>query len=168
MAINQSQAVAVTVAQAPTLNEPDALHPGTVALEGTGEPGATVEILEDGVVVGTATVDENGTWTFSYSAAAGEHEVAVQNEAQPDSRSASAQISVLASLPVTGTETCLVYVVKPDEWLANLARQLWGEATRYPSIIDATNAIAAVDPSFEAIVFPDFIRPGQKLCIPGQ
>jgi hypothetical protein len=157
-----------TTVQAPTLNEPDANHPGTVTLEGTGEPGAAVEILEDGVVVGSTTVDEDGNWSFGYTGDVGEHEVAVQNEGEPDSRSPSAQISILASMPVTGTGTCLVYVVKPDEWLANLARQFWGEATRYPSIIDATNAMAAVEPSFETIVYPDLIKPGQKLCIPGQ
>jgi nucleoid-associated protein YgaU len=169
--LNESEAIAFTVAEpvlvaAPTLSEPDANHAGSVTLDGTGEPGATVEILEDGVVVGTATVGGDGTWTFSYPAIAGEHAMAVQNEAQPDSLSDSTKIFVTASMPVTGDQVCHVYVVEEYEWLSHLARLFYGDATLYLSIIEATNAKAAVDASFEEIIDPDFIVPGQKLCMP--
>jgi nucleoid-associated protein YgaU len=42
----------------------------------------------------------------------------------------------------------------------------YGDATLYLNIIEATNSEAAVDPSFEEIIDPDFIVPGQKLCMP--
>jgi predicted nuclease of predicted toxin-antitoxin system len=169
--LNESEAFAFTVEEtamvaAPTLSEPDANYAGTVTLDGTGEPGATVEILVDGAVAGTSTVGGDGTWTFDYPAAAGEYKVAVQNEAQPDSLSDSTKIFVTAGLPVTGERACHVYVVEEYQWLSQLARLFYGDATLYLSIIEATNAEAAADPSFEEIIDPDFIVPGQKLCMP--
>lgn len=35
------------------------------ALSGTGEPGATITIFDNNVSIGTATVQPNGTWTFT-------------------------------------------------------------------------------------------------------
>jgi len=48
-------------------------------LSGTGTPGANVQILVDGEVVGTTTVDEEGNWTFeSTFDADGDYEVSAQ------------------------------------------------------------------------------------------
>ncbi|WP_116424974.1 Ig-like domain-containing protein [Pseudomonas citronellolis] len=47
------------------------IEPGSVTdetqptLSGSGEPGDTVSILDNGEEIGTATVDENGNWTFT-------------------------------------------------------------------------------------------------------
>lgn len=37
---------------------------GTVTVSGTAEPGATIEVFIDGVLVGTTTADENGDWSL--------------------------------------------------------------------------------------------------------
>ncbi|WP_139320435.1 Ig-like domain-containing protein [Saccharomonospora sp. CUA-673] len=52
----------------PTINQPEdgaAVNNPTPEISGTGEPGATVEVIIDGESVGTAPVDENGNWTFT-------------------------------------------------------------------------------------------------------
>jgi MYXO-CTERM domain-containing protein len=51
----------------------------TPELSGQGEPGATVEVTIDGMVLGTATVDAEGNWTFQVPAALadGPHNVSV-------------------------------------------------------------------------------------------
>lgn len=46
----------------------DEVEAGTeVELSGTGEPGSEIEIVANGEVIGTATIDEDGTWTFATS-----------------------------------------------------------------------------------------------------
>ncbi|MCB0177912.1 MAG: hypothetical protein KDI62_06770 [Anaerolineae bacterium] len=52
--------------EVPTLDEPAAdVTAGEVTLTGTGEPGSEVEIMVNGQSLGTATVDEDGTWRFT-------------------------------------------------------------------------------------------------------
>jgi hypothetical protein len=51
------------------LTAPALTNDDTPALSGTTQPGATVTILIDGVMVGTATADMNGAWTFEPPAA---------------------------------------------------------------------------------------------------
>lgn len=62
-------------ATTPTLTLPDGnVQTGEIQLNGTGEPGSTIEILQDGSPIGTATVGENGIWGYSTDIAqAGEY-----------------------------------------------------------------------------------------------
>ena len=61
---------------------PDATLPaGTFTLRGTGTPGQTVQLLEDGTSLGNLTIGEDGTWSRDVpSPAAGEHTYSVRAE----------------------------------------------------------------------------------------
>lgn len=166
------------VTQAPTVSEPVIGASGTVTVSGTGEPGVTIEIVEDGAVIGTVDVAADGTWEFVYTAAEGEHTLAVQNQGEAESVSAGVSIEVSAQAPeekeeATGPEEpqetgAQVYIVAPDDWLRQLARRFYGDATKWTLIYEGTNAKAREDPSFAVISNPDLLRPGWKLWIPGQ
>lgn len=63
----------------PTLTLPeDSPFAGPVTLGGTGTPGSDVGIVVDDELVGTATVGEDGTWTFDAELAAGTRGIQVQ------------------------------------------------------------------------------------------
>ena len=62
----------------------------------------------------------------------------------------------------TGAE----YVVQAGDWLAKIAREVYGDPLAYPAIVEATNARAAEDSSFAVIADPNLIEVGQKLWIP--
>ncbi len=66
---------------------------GVTELSGTAEPGATVVITIDGVVVGTTTADQDGNWSFTLDAPLGEgtHSVTVT---ATDSQGESSQVSI--------------------------------------------------------------------------
>jgi hypothetical protein len=164
--VNESEATTVTVVEAgmapPTLGESQVGDDGTVTLSGTGEPGATIEILEDGRVAGTAVVKEDGSWTFSHAAKVGEHTLAVQAQGGSDTVSAETRLSVAASQAATGR----AYIVKRGDWLMKLARRFYGDGRRWRDIYRATNTKAAKDRTFHVIKNPNLIRPGWKLWIP--
>jgi nucleoid-associated protein YgaU len=176
--LNESAAVALTVQAAalpavPTVSQPAVDAAGAVTVSGTGVPSATVEIVEDGTVVGTAVVQTDGSWTFTYKPAAGEHTLAAQNQGQTGSTSVSYKLDVAAAgtgaaEAPTGSQVSQgnVYVVKRGDWLKKIAQALWGDGNLYMLIVDATNAKAAEDSTFRKITNPDLIYPGQKLWIP--
>ena len=58
------------------------------------------------------------------------------------------------------------YIVQADDWLSKLADKFYGDILAYPTIVEATNAMAAEDDSFTMIDNPDLIEIGQKLWIP--
>ena len=58
------------------------------------------------------------------------------------------------------------YVVQPGDYLMKLAREFFGDAQAFRSIVEATNARAAVDSSFSAITNPNIILVGTRLWIP--
>ncbi len=63
--------------------------------------------------------------------------------------------------------SCAVDVtVKPGDALTTLASRYYGNMLAYPAIIAATNAKAAVDPSYTPIDDPNVLGLGWKLCIP--
>jgi large repetitive protein len=86
----------VTTVSMPTTG--GAVTTGTPVITGTGEPGSTVTISIDGMVVGTATVGADGMWTFTPTTALGEgmHTISVvgQDEAGNLSEPVEVQISV--------------------------------------------------------------------------
>ena len=138
---------------------------------GKGEAGETIDIVEDGVVIGQTTIGDDGTWSFSYEPQEGERALAIQYKGDEASRSDESAFAVVAAIVETPTsETtapqCQAYVVKTGDWLSNLALKYLGDIALYPLIIDATNAMAAEDNSFVVITDPHKIEIGQKLCIP--
>lgn len=58
------------------------------------------------------------------------------------------------------------YVVVRADWLKTLAEKFYGDPDLYTLIMNGTNAMAEVDPSFARIRDEDLIVPGQKLWIP--
>ena len=188
--VGESGAVAVTLSDGllvavPQADETQGSDEGTVILSGRGDPGATMEITEDGVVVGTATVGEDGGWTFSYAAAPGEHELAARDPAQPEAAAAGVTVAV-ATAAVTASPTGAAasvepgaagaelatggqaYVVRHGDWLKKIARNFYNDSKRWRDIMEATNAKAAEDASYHAIRNPNLIRPGWKIWLPAE
>jgi hypothetical protein len=79
----------------------DALRAGPVELRGTGEPGAEVEILDGDIVVGTTTVQPDGTWQFEYELKQGSRPLSAR---YAEKISAISEITVASTVPVP--ETC--------------------------------------------------------------
>ncbi|MCB0176163.1 MAG: LysM peptidoglycan-binding domain-containing protein [Anaerolineae bacterium] len=80
---------------------------------------------------------------------------------------------VLTSAPVLAaparqTPDGEAYTVQAGDWLSKIAEKYYSDAQQYPSIIEATNAKAAQDPSFATINDPNLIEVGQKLWVPLQ
>ena len=164
--LNESEAAAVSVAvtsvAAVTVGEPQVDASGEVTVSGSGEPGSTLEILDNGVVVASAVVGEDGAWTVHYAASAGEHALAVQVQGQAGEGSAVAQVAVAGPATAGGQS----YVVKQGDWLMKLARRYYGDSRRWIDIYEATNARAAHDPAYHVIWNPNLLLPGWKLWIP--
>lgn len=80
----------------------------TPAIEGTGEPGATVTVFVDGQPVGTVVVGDDGTWTLvpEDALSCGEHTITATQEL-------GGAVSA-ASDPVTVTITCPDAAPTPD------------------------------------------------------
>ena len=160
-----------TVAITPTLELPDALVAGQAAtLSGRGTLGRVIEILDDGVVIGTATVGDDGTWSYNYTPAdAGAHTLAVRDaeDAELASEPVTADVAAEEAEEETATEqeaetgpVCGVgtdrgdtYVVAPCEYMALIAQRLG---------IDVAALIAA-NPQ---VADPNLIYPGQVLNVP--
>jgi len=153
----------------PVLAEPQVDAQGTVTLTGTAEPGTTIEIVGDGSVVGTALVNNDGTWDFAYAADAGSHQLAARSQAAPDVSGAEVSVEVPASTP-DGAPTVpgknQEYIVQPGDSLNTLAERLYGDGQLWRLIFVATNERATEDPTFHVIENPNLIRPGWKLWIP--
>ena len=89
---------------APTLvTPPEEVTTGeAVTLSGTGEPGSEVEIVANGEVIGTATVGEDGAWSYAATfAEAGDYEIQVNGlDAEGNVLTGSETISLTAAEPV--------------------------------------------------------------------
>lgn len=60
------------------------------------------------------------------------------------------------------------YTIQADDWLSKLALKFYSDMTKYPAIVEATNAKAQEDSTFTVITNPDLIEIGQKLWIPAE
>lgn len=81
------------------------LPAGGFTLRGTGEPGQTVQILEDGTSLGTVTVADDGAWSLDVPGPAeGPHTYAVQDEAGAELTTLT--VSVAAADPSARAATC--------------------------------------------------------------
>ncbi|MCB0166767.1 MAG: hypothetical protein KDI79_21250 [Anaerolineae bacterium] len=88
----------------PTLDVPTgALTTGSLTLSGTGEPGSQIEIVVDGQVIGTATVDTNGRWSFDASLIEpGEHQIVINGLDADGHIYASSEAMTLPVVPSAG------------------------------------------------------------------
>lgn len=154
------------VAVKPVITSPAAgasLPSGQVALAGTGKAGDEIEIVDGGQVVGTVKVGAGGQWSFSYTPAAGQHELLALLKSDPSVASDPLRVTVAASmvLPTTG-QACPgpagqligdVYIVGACDTL------IWiGESTGI-----SLEALLAANPQIKN---PDWIYPGQVIRLP--
>ncbi len=58
-------------------------------------------------------------------------------------------------------------VVQPGDTLSTISNRAYGNSWAYNKIAAATNTQASFDSSYTAILNPDRIKPGWKLCLPG-
>ena len=180
----ESESRSTTVADAvpelftlPTFDLPAAdLTGGDVTLTGTGTPGAELEIVVNGEVVGTAVVADDGAWEFPTTLPAGDYELALRTvdgagtavETEPIAFSlaetadtiASSSTDEAASLPTDfcadaepGIDQGDTYIVARCEWLTKIANRLG---------IPYTNLIG-VNPQIEN---QNLIYPGQIINLP--
>lgn len=97
-----------TIVLAPVLTSPS--NGSTVApnpaVSGTGEPGATVTVLEGAVTVCTATVALDGSWTCASTLSFGEHTVtATQTDTSGNVSGASNSTFEVANVPTVSVAT---------------------------------------------------------------
>lgn len=162
--LGESQPVAVTVTGAPavTVNKPQVDDSGRVYLTGSAEPGSTVVIVQDGAVVATSTVEEDGNWAINYQTDPGDHTLSV-DVTSPSGETTSVSST---SFTVPHSQGGFSYIVKRGDWLKQLARRFYGNPNRWIDIFNATNAKAAVDHTYHVIVNPNYLLPGWKIWIP--
>ncbi|MDX1435394.1 MAG: Ig-like domain-containing protein [Anaerolineales bacterium] len=171
---------------------------GEVTITGTGQPGSTVVIIEDGIEAASVVVSADGTFTATYQSTPGEHVFELQPGAPPadtatpdgggstDSGGSAtdgsgsaeqgtppAPEATAAPAQPTPTRTPipippggLDYIVQPNEWLVDLARRYYGDASRWVDIYVATNTKATLDSSYAFLSDPNFVQAGWKIFIP--
>ena len=182
--LNEAPALDVTVPAIalPEIKLPELALPAAadftadgVALSGTGEPGATVEIREGTVRVGSAVVGADGRWTLLAELAEGAHQLVVRTvDAAGEILNEAPEVSVTVPQAQpeaeTGEEIVLgaAYIVKAGDWLSTLAQAAYGDWRLYPLIVEATNAKAAEDATFATIDDSNLIEPGWKIWIPAK
>jgi len=139
------------------------LQSGELLLTGVGTPSAEFEVLDNGVVIGTAVVSRDGTWRFAFEPEPGNHEYGVRSVG--DETTASSVMTTIET-PVTDTSAVGIcdnpepgidqgetYVVGECEWLIRIASRLGIE---YDLLI-------GVNPQIEN---PNIIYPGQIINLP--
>lgn len=88
--ISQSPVVSLDIpvaSAAPELDKPAIAADKTITLTGSGTPGSAIEIVQDGAVIATTDVQDDGQWSYSYPAAkTGNIQVAAQVSGQPATR----------------------------------------------------------------------------------
>lgn len=130
---------------------------GAVRFAGTAAPGATVRVYVDNAPVGEAVADAGGRWTLAPSAAVAEGE----HRLRADQVTAGGQVAGRVELPfrreARGLDSEGRVVVQPGQSLWLLARQAYGQGTRY-TVIYAANK--------DHIRDPRLIYPGQSFALP--
>jgi LysM repeat protein len=96
-AASQTEAINVTLGAALTVSASEdsaTLDAGTLALNGTGAPGAEVEILDGDMVIATITVGDDGTWTYEGEAEAGDHALSARYVGDAASQTEAINVTV--------------------------------------------------------------------------
>ena len=199
--ISQSPVVSLDIPSAvaePVLDTPEVAADNMITLTGTGEPGSEVDIVQDGAVIATAPVQNDGQWTYAYPAAkTGNVQVAAQVSGEPATRTRPVIVVVpvvvapAAPAPTPTAEPTAeptpaptaepeptadaaessggqAYVVQPGDTLTALAQEYLGSETRYKEIVAATNEMAKQDPAYKQITDPNMIVVGQQIWIPAR
>lgn len=134
----------------PAIAELDAsepLEPGEIELNGTGEPGSEVEILDNGIVIGTAVVDDDGAWSLVAALDAANHEIGVR---AAGTTAAASTISVaIAAAP---TPTAIATPTMTPTTSATTTRE--PTATREPAATPASDASPTARPGVCTTVEP--------------
>lgn len=102
--LNESKPLTVNVPQAaaaqPQFSQPEVAADGSLTLAGSGQPGATLDVLANGNSLGTAVADAAGAWTFASQLSPGDYNLVVRtldasgaavNETAPVAVSVAAQ-----------------------------------------------------------------------------
>jgi nucleoid-associated protein YgaU len=150
---------------------------GDAVIAGRAAPGAAVELLDHGRVIGRVTADEHGEWVLvpSEPLASGHRELSLRSqrgdapaetsdrvvaldlpEAAPGA-SRSAQTKVPGETPTGAASADASTVVEPGNSLWRLAERRYGRGTEYTAIFEANRA---------KIRDPDLIYPGQVFVMP--
>lgn len=177
---------------APVVDLPPAIHDaevvaGCIELSGTAMAGAEVQVRSDDNILGSAELGEDGTWSLATCVDPGNYRliaVSVNDAGAEVNRSAGLIVLVPAptavptpvpaeteAIAATPEATAVSgdgqdYIVEPGDWLMGLARQFYGDGSRWEDIYNATNAKAAEDPSYATIENPNVLTPGWKIWIP--
>ncbi len=180
---------------APVVDLPPAIREaeivaGCIEISGSGQPNSTLALDANGAELGTARANEEGAWTLKTCVEPGEYQlvaVSLSSTGAEINRSAS----FLVLMPAPTVEPTLVpaevaptqestpapaptavpgegqdYIVQQGDWLMGLARQFYGNGSRWEDIYNATNAKAAEEPSYATIENPNTLAPGWKIWIP--
>lgn len=139
------------------------LQSGELVLAGTGEPGSEIEFLDNGVVIGTAVVSDDGSWTYTFTPESGNHEYSVR---AIGAETAAASVMTTIEAPVTDTSAVGIcenpqpgidqgstYIVGECEWLIRIAGNLGVDY----------DAVVALNPQIEN---PNIIYVGQVINLP--
>jgi nucleoid-associated protein YgaU len=130
---------------------------GEVRFAGTAEPGATLRLYVDNQPVGDAQADALGRWTLAPEApvAAGDHTLRL------DQVGAGGRVGSRVELPFHRQARSAAdegrVVVQPGQSLWQIARQAYGQGTRF-TVIYAANK--------DTIRDPRLIYPGQTFTLP--
>jgi LysM repeat protein len=134
-----------------------------------------LEVLLDGEVISTTTVQASGVWTISHVISAGVHSLAVQMLEDPESLSQSLQVNVETGVGETATaedteppseiaedeeEGCGVGEIRDDTYVVAACEYIALIAERAGVTVEA---LLAANPDLEN---PDLIYPGQVLNLP--
>jgi hypothetical protein len=76
--------------------------------------------------------------------------------------------ALLVSATWAADTPATVYVMQADDRLEKLAEKYYSDPLAYPTIIQATNAQAAIDDRFTTIESPARVIVGQRLVIPNR
>lgn len=177
---------------APVVDLPPAIRDaevvaGCIEVSGTGQPNSNVQLNAGDIEVGTTKTTEDGTWSIKTCVDPGEYQlVAVGVSSTGAEIGRSASFVVLMPAPTVAPTAAPVetqapsptpeatelagngqdYVVQSGDWLMGLARQFYGDASRWEDIYNATNEKAAEDSSYATIENPNALVPGWKIWIP--
>jgi LysM repeat protein len=156
---------AAAAAAAPSLDAPTegaALTAGEVAFSGTGEPGGTVEILDNGVVIGQAVVGADGKWSWKYPLGPGSHAVSVRPAGKPELASTPVNITAQSAAPAPVAAKCGSGKLTPQGWVVAGCDTL----TKIAKAVGVSlQALLKANPN---ITNPNVIFPGQIIKIPGK